>query len=446
MIKITLGTDKQERPNPVVFLRIGDGNADGLKVTVLNEDTPVNLTDYVVSFEGVTSNGKTIVDSNVKIIDAEKGQFEYTFPEQASQSSGKYVRAYFSFTKGNQRTTTENLEVSVYDATNLNEISPVNYINPYNQLIGQLQNAFQESTNKLTDDVTAFKGGLNSQEEGISKQLQDLGTKISDYIEGRNVEFVDFKTQFAQLVKNVQSEVATMQGPKGDPGEQGAPGAPGVQGPKGDPGTSVTIKGSFSGASDLPMTASISDGYLVGTDLYIWDGKAWIDGGPVRGPQGIPGEQGEPGVAGEDGKAGEKGNPGDGITLKGSVASIDELPAIATDGDAYLLNTQLYVWSKLKWNLQGDIRGPKGETGEAGLDGENGITQDISNLLPWDKNTKSIDVETSFIKQATFSIAPLVLGNKVPVYSSVVDEETAKTKATELSSSGLVGLVGWTEG
>jgi len=442
MIKITLGTDKQESANPTVFLRIGDGNTDGLRVTVLSGSEPFDLTGYVISFEGVTSGNKTIIDNNVKVTDKSQGKFEYTFPEQASQSAGKYKHAYFSFTKGNQRTTTGELDVTVYSSTDLNMISPDDYINPYNELIAQLQSIFQSSSNKMTDDVTAFKGNLDNREQLVSNQLAELGTKISDYINGRTIEFADFKGQFSQLVENVKSTVATLRGPQGNPGEKGEKGENGETGPKGDPGTSVTIKGSAADVNNLPKTASNADGYLIDTDLYVFDGTNWVDVGPVRGPQGDKGEKGEDGVPGKDGETGPQGETGQGIQLKGAVANESELPTVDADGDAYLIGTELYVWSALKWNLVGDIQGPKGETGEKGKDGKDGvdgITQDISNCLKYDPDTGIVSVAVNFSK------TPTVNGNAIPIYKNVADESSAKELANSLKESGYVGLISWTE-
>ena len=66
-------------------------------------------------------------------------------------------------------------------------------------------------------------------------------------------------------------------------------GPQGVQGEKGDPGTGITIKGKYDSLSALQTAhpkADEGDAYMAGTNLYVWNGSAWIDCGNVQGPAG----------------------------------------------------------------------------------------------------------------------------------------------------------------
>lgn len=95
---------------------------------------------------------------------------------------------------------------------------------------------------------------------------------------------------------------------------------PGPQGPKGGDGTGIVIKGTLANIAALPATpATVSDAYIIGLDLYVWNGSGWANAGPFRGPkgdqgipggQGIPGERGLQGERGFTGNAGIQGNPG----------------------------------------------------------------------------------------------------------------------------------------
>jgi hypothetical protein len=84
------------------------------------------------------------------------------------------------------------------------------------------------------------------------------------------------------------------------------------QGAKGDPGSGVTIKGTLSGAGTaLPASPATGDMYILGNpvptaapngaggtkaegDGIVWNGTAWSNVGPIRGPEG---PQGNPGTA-----------------------------------------------------------------------------------------------------------------------------------------------------
>ena len=85
-------------------------------------------------------------------------------------------------------------------------------------------------------------------------------------------------------------------------------GKDGVQGPAGADGTSINILGTKPTVADLPATGNTvgdlwvidqSGGGATAGDGYVWtDGGAWLNIGPLRGPQGIQGIQGAQGPAG----------------------------------------------------------------------------------------------------------------------------------------------------
>jgi hypothetical protein len=86
----------------------------------------------------------------------------------------------------------------------------------------------------------------------------------------------------------------------------------GFEGPAGQPGAGLAISGSVPTAADLPDALTSADagtGYLTEDDghLHVWDGTAWIDAGPIRGPTGLTGPAG---ADGQDGAAGATGPQG----------------------------------------------------------------------------------------------------------------------------------------
>jgi hypothetical protein len=124
-------------------------------------------------------------------------------------------------------------------------------------------------------------------------------------------------------------------------------GARGPAGATGPAGTGITILGTYSTLSALQAahpTGNSGQGYLVVSDLYIWNPStnAWINVGPVRGPKGDTGLTGTQGPAGPKGDKGDTGSTG----LKGD------------KGDTGNTGTQ----------------GPKGDTGSQGAKGDKGDT------------------------------------------------------------------------
>lgn len=99
-------------------------------------------------------------------------------------------------------------------------------------------------------------------------------------------------------------------GPAGATGPQGPAGPTGPQGP---PGVGFTIKGTVATVGALPASGnSVGDAYKVtGTgDIHSWNGSAWINLGPIQGPQGPTGPQGPQGTAGATGSQGPTGAAG----------------------------------------------------------------------------------------------------------------------------------------
>lgn len=122
---------------------------------------------------------------------------------------------------------------------------------------------------------------------------------------------------------------------------------------RGADGTSITIKGSTDSVSKLPMTGNTQgDAYIIGDNLYIWDGTNWQNVGQIKG---------------EDGKSSYlhlKYSDDGGVTFTAGNGEtpgrwmgtlVDQIP---TDSD----NPSDY-----KWN---DTKGERGTPGKPGEDGQ----------------------------------------------------------------------------
>jgi hypothetical protein len=122
-------------------------------------------------------------------------------------------------------------------------------------------------------------------------------------------------------------------GPKGDKGDTGADST--VPGPAGPAGSGVTIRGTLDATHPLPGTVNPGDMLIAGSttpaggwpggqtgvnagDGLVFDGVAWANVGPIRGPKGdkgdpgadsaVPGPQGLEGPPGPSGPVGPAGS------------------------------------------------------------------------------------------------------------------------------------------
>ena len=178
-----------------------------------------------------------------------------------------------------------------------------------------------------------------------------------------------------------------IKGPQGERGQKGEPGKD---------GTGISLK-----ASRAECT-KVGDAYLeTNGHIMIHNGTGFTDGGEIRGPQGQQGERGPKGDAGAkgdrgdvgpigpQGRQGERGPKGDqgpqgpigpqgrqgdpgkdgtGISLKASKAQCTKV------GDAYLdTNGHIMIHNGAGFTDGGEIRGPKGDRGETGPAGQQGI-------------------------------------------------------------------------
>jgi len=172
-------------------------------------------------------------------------------------------------------------------------------------------------------------------------------------------------------------------GPRGEPGLRGLQGERGPRGEtglRGPIGAGITIQGYYATSPELPSTGTVGDAYIVGVDLYVYTGAAFVNMGPVRGPQGLQGLQGERGLQGAP-WINWRGswtpltqyNTGDGVYQANPATGESSLLRCVTDhiGGATFSPTNWVVILQSQRGLEGPM-GPRGFQGEQGLQGLQG--------------------------------------------------------------------------
>lgn len=114
-----------------------------------------------------------------------------------------------------------------------------------------------------------------------------------------------------------------------------------------------------------------SEGNIVESDYSIEQVISEAKGDPGAPGVGVRGPKGDTGPIGP---AGPTGPTGQGITIKGTVSSYDELPYPGDPCDAYLVGGDLYIWNNKteEWIFVGNLNGPTGPTGPKGDTGATG--------------------------------------------------------------------------
>ncbi|WP_029437263.1 BppU family phage baseplate upper protein [Bacillus thuringiensis] len=115
--KLILDVNKTQyaQLNSIVTGRVGDKASNIVDVYVIDNGAPYNLTGNKVFFECLKPDNSLVQDSEgIKVIDATKGHFEYTFPVETFGYAGKAKRAFFSIEKDQIiRATTQDFVLNV---------------------------------------------------------------------------------------------------------------------------------------------------------------------------------------------------------------------------------------------------------------------------------------------------------------------------------------------
>ena len=186
-------------------------------------------------------------------------------------------------------------------------------------------------------------------------------------------------------------------GPQGIPGTTGATGATGpqgVQGPRGEKGAdgaSFVVSGTVETVEDLPPTGTAGEAYFVGSiaprPVYVWSSNlsAWVNQGPLQGPQGEQGEQGPTGPTGATGSQGPEGPQGPqgpagptgatGASGKAATIEIGTVETLPAGSSAKVTNSGDENAAVVNFGIPRGATGatgPKGDTGEQGPQGPKG--------------------------------------------------------------------------
>ncbi|MGX7126580.1 glycerophosphodiester phosphodiesterase family protein [Enterococcus viikkiensis] len=170
---LNLDISKEPKLNPIIYGRVGDGGSQRVTLNTSKRDEQLDLTGYTITFEGVTSGGKTkVFDSDNVVVTSEglkKGTFDYVFPNMAFAVKGKYERAYFSFIKDGIRDTSGEIEIIVFGNADINAAEAETVITEYNKLFAELQ---ELQKNNIAD--------LQEQAETIQTRLSELAKRLDE--------------------------------------------------------------------------------------------------------------------------------------------------------------------------------------------------------------------------------------------------------------------------
>lgn len=272
--------------------------------------------------------------------------------------------------------------------------------------------------------VTAVVGGVltvDRGEEGTGAYAWSVGASISARATAGTLETLrgsggaEGASAYEVAVANgfVGTEAAWLASLIGAPGADGADGA------------GLNIVDELPSSGDLPGTGSPGEGYIIAGDLWLWVDGAWLNTGPIRGPQG------EPGAAGADGEPGDTG------------------PAGASAYQVAVANG--FVGTEAAWlaSLQG-APGSDGSDGAPGADGADGPSAYEVAIANGFVGTEAQWLESLIGDQGPPGAAPLGLPSRTITASGAVTPADAGkwlicTSATPITLTiGAEATAAWT--
>lgn len=193
-------------------------------------------------------------------------------------------------------------------------------------------------------------------------------------------------------------------GPQGIPGTTGATGATGpqgIQGPQGEKGAdgaSFVVSGTVETVEDLPATGTAGEAYFVGSiaprPVYVWSENlsAWVNQGPLQGPQGEQGPQGPTGPTGATGSQGPEGPQGPqgpagptgapGASGKAATIEIGTVETLPAGSSATVTNSGDENAAVVNFGIPRGATGPQGPKGDTGAQGPQGPQGEAGGIAP----------------------------------------------------------------
>lgn len=198
--------------NSIVTGRVGDKVSNVVDVYVIDGGIPYNLTGLKVFFECAKPDNTVIRDdTGVKIIDAAKGYFEYTFPPETFGAIGKAKQAFMSIEKDKtiRATTQDFVLITLPDATT-NRIPSESYLSDLDKLIQELNEmALEEINSQAAADASAarqFANQANELSNSTQKQLNEIVINGDSSVEAAQARLDAENKAFPTLKERIDNE------------------------------------------------------------------------------------------------------------------------------------------------------------------------------------------------------------------------------------------------
>lgn len=176
-VNLSLDVTKTGIQNPLIKVRQGDGGFETLHTTVTSNGEPMDLQGWTITFMGTTAGNHKIVDTNVTVVEAPNGIFDYTPSKAWGMDIGEFKIAYFKFVKGDGSASSANFRVNVIEAVDLTQEEAKNYISVVDTTIAEINQHLTDSLAHVTQSIADANNNANT----VSSNVNALGNRVDDY-------------------------------------------------------------------------------------------------------------------------------------------------------------------------------------------------------------------------------------------------------------------------
>lgn len=212
--KLILDVNKTQHAqlNSIITGRVGDKVSNVADVYLIDGGTPYNLTGSKAFFECVKPDNTVVRDDNgVKMIDAAKGHFEYTFMAETFGAVGKAKQAFFSIEKDKTvRATTQDFVLVILPDATTNRIPSASYVSDLEKLIKELNEmALEEINSEAAAEASAakeFAEKANGLSNSTQKQLNEIVINGDSSVEAAQARIDEKGTVYKTLKERIDAE------------------------------------------------------------------------------------------------------------------------------------------------------------------------------------------------------------------------------------------------
>ena len=178
-VNLTLDVTKTGIQNPLIKVRQGDGGFETLRTTVTSNGEPLDLQGWTVTFMGTTAGNHKIVDTNVTVVEAPNGIFDYTPSKAWGMDIGEFKIAYFKFVKGDGTASSANFRVNVIEAVDLTQEEAQNYISIVDATIAEAKEHLESSLASISSSVADTSSAVSSLSVRVSNTASSAVSQIN---------------------------------------------------------------------------------------------------------------------------------------------------------------------------------------------------------------------------------------------------------------------------